>query len=220
MDGLNAIEARVAELQGMLASLAPPVSPSASFASVLDQVQTQAGPTSATPAPLASSRAPATAPASAGQALADGSTPAAPGTMTRTSWAKDLLTRLQVPVTASNLSAVVSWEMAEGGYWNNTATFNPLNTTQREPGSSAMNSVGVQAYTDYETGMQATVETLHNGDYGGILSALQQGTSAEAVRQAVVTSPWGTSASAFAPSLLATGDDVVAGRSPDSSRPR
>lgn len=56
------------------------------------------------------------------------------------------------PITPANAYAVETWERAEGGAWANSAHCNPINTTQPEPGSTPINSlgngVGVQSYTD------------------------------------------------------------------------
>jgi hypothetical protein len=111
---------------------------------------------------------------------------------TAASWAAALLTAGGWPQTACNLSAVTAWERAEGGHWANGARFNPLNTTQPEPGSWSMNSAGVQAYPSWRSGFAATLATLGNGRYGPVLSALSAGTSARAVADAVAASPWGT----------------------------
>ena len=111
---------------------------------------------------------------------------------TAASWAAALLTAGGWPQTACNLSAVTAWERAEGGHWANGARFNPLNTTQPEPDSWSMNSAGVQAYPSWRSGFAATLATLGNGHYPAILSALSAGTSARAVADAVVASPWGT----------------------------
>jgi hypothetical protein len=111
---------------------------------------------------------------------------------TPTTWARALLTRLGVPVSDSNVQAVTAWETAEGGHWSNPDRYNPLNTTQSEPGAVATNSAGVKAYTSWDQGLTATVQTLTNGMYAGILGALGQGKSADDVVSAVVKSPWGT----------------------------
>jgi peptidoglycan hydrolase CwlO-like protein len=110
------------------------------------------------------------------------------------SWAKALLQKLAMPVTPPNVAAITAWELAEGGNWHNSARYNPLNTTQPMSGATAMNSVGVKAYTSWAQGFEATFITLHNGHYAGILAALQRGDDAQAVADAVGSSPWGTSA--------------------------
>jgi peptidoglycan hydrolase CwlO-like protein len=114
------------------------------------------------------------------------------GKITQVTWAQAFLKSLGVPLTADNVAAVVAWEMAEGGHWYNTAYYNPLNTTQSMPGASVFNSVGVKAYTSWEQGLKASVITIRNGYYGGILDALARGNDAQAVADAVAASPWGT----------------------------
>lgn len=107
-------------------------------------------------------------------------------------WAQALLTRMGLPTTTSNVAAVTAWETAEGGHWHNSDRYNPLNTTQPEPGAVSTNSAGVKAYTSWDQGLTATVQTLSNGMYAGILTALARGSSADDVVSAVVKSPWGT----------------------------
>ena len=114
------------------------------------------------------------------------------GKVTQITWAQAVLKSLGLPVTADNVAAMVAWEMAEGGHWYNTAYYNPLNTTQSMPGATVFNSVGVKAYTSWAQGLKATVITMHNGFYGGILDALSRGNDAQAVADAVAASPWGT----------------------------
>ncbi|MFD9053289.1 hypothetical protein [Streptomyces zaomyceticus] len=113
-------------------------------------------------------------------------------TYTPTTWAQKVLALLGVPVSDANVKAMVAWQKAEGGHWNNPDKYNPLNTTQSMPGAVATNSHGVKAYTSWDQGLTATVKTLTNGLYGGILDALRRGDSAESVVGAVTRSPWGT----------------------------
>jgi hypothetical protein len=69
----------------------------------------------------------------------------------------------------------------EGGNWNNTARYNPLNTTLQESGSTTMaggssaGADGVQAYTSWTQGVQATVDTLRSSSYSDIIAALKTG---------------------------------------------
>jgi hypothetical protein len=111
---------------------------------------------------------------------------------TPASWAVALLTSGGWPRTSCNIGAITAWENAEGGNWANSARFNPLNTTEPEPGSDPMNSAGVQAYPSWAEGFRATFTTLTNGNYGAVLAALATGDSAQAVAVAVAASPWGT----------------------------
>lgn len=104
-------------------------------------------------------------------------------------WAKDFLTKLNMPVTTENVRAITAWEQAEG----TKASYNPLATTQGGfNGETTFNSVGVKNYASYEDGLDANVKVITNGLYGNILSALQQGNDANSVARAVANSPWGT----------------------------
>ena len=109
-------------------------------------------------------------------------------------WAHALLTALGDPQTSCNFNAVTAWERAEGGGFGNQASYNPLNVNPGAgagwPGSPA---IGAWAFPDAATGLEYTVRTLNNGDYGGILAALRAGNSARAVCDAIMASPWAQS---------------------------
>src|ERR1035437_4218913 len=107
------------------------------------------------------------------------------------SFAQALLTKLGYPITKLNVADIMSWENAEGGHWNNSAHFNPLNTTQSMPDSSSMNSVGVKAYKSWDDGIAATVKTLKNGYYATILEDLKAGGN-QNFGETVASTPWGT----------------------------
>lgn len=118
-----------------------------------------------------------------------GSQSPAPGSA---AWASAFLSAIPEPQTACDLAAIEAWEAAEGGGVTNNAAYNPLNTTQPEPGSWAINGKNVQAYPSSQEGLDANVTAITNGLYGGVLSALQAGNSAQQVAGAVASSPWGT----------------------------
>lgn len=163
MEGVDAVRARIATIQGSfgaLRSAAPSTGDATGFAAALANAEGSTG--SSAPVP--------------------GATPE------RTQWATDLLAQLGMPKTSENIRALSAWAQAEG----TSANFNPLATTQGAPGASNFNSVGVKNYASYEQGLQATVKTLTNGRYEPILAALRSGTSAAAVGRAVEESPWGT----------------------------
>lgn len=93
-------------------------------------------------------------------------------------FASAVLSYMGIDPTQSDIDFIVAWSAREGGNWGNTASYNPLNTTLQMPGSTVMsggNSAGVQAYTSWAQGIQATAQTLQNGDYGQIVAALQSG---------------------------------------------
>jgi hypothetical protein len=104
-------------------------------------------------------------------------------------WAKDFLSRINMPVTSENVRAIVAWEKAEG----TAAKFNPLATTQGGfAGATKFNSVGVKNYVSYEDGIAANAKVIQNGLYGPILDALRNGNDAMAVARGIKASPWGT----------------------------
>ena len=109
----------------------------------------------------------------------------------RDSWARALLRADGLPRTSCNVAAVVTWELHEGGGFGNQAAFNPLNVN---PGAGAgwpgYNATGAWAFPDAPTGLRYTVQTLNDGYYGSIVSALQAGNSDTNVLTAVQNSPW------------------------------
>ena len=114
------------------------------------------------------------------------------GSYTVQTWAPAFLHAASEPVTVCDVKFVIAWENAEGGNWQNSAAYNPLNSTLREPGSGSINSAGVQKYTSWQQGIEADAATLRNGKYTGILSALSAGNDAQQAANAVAGSPWGT----------------------------
>lgn len=104
-----------------------------------------------------------------------------------------VLHELGIKPNKQNVRAMVGWARAEGGHFHNDAEYNPLNTTLPMPGAGNTGTQGnIKVYKDWHQGVKATVETLRNGNYGGILHALAHG-SAEDVANAIGSSPWGTS---------------------------
>jgi hypothetical protein len=129
------------------------------------------------------------------------------GDINERQWATEFLGRINAPVTEQNMAAMLAWQRAEGGGGGkktglgvNSANYNPLNTTLDVRGAKRMGDgpgyggyeAGVKSYNSWNQGMDATVKTIMNGKYTGILAALQQGGSSAAVLDQVVASPWGT----------------------------
>lgn len=95
-------------------------------------------------------------------------------------FSSNLLKAMGVPETKSNLQFLEAWCQREGGNWKNSATYNPLNTEYQLPGSANFGShlvgqAGVQAYTSWDQGIQATIDTLRLPYYKEIVQALQSG---------------------------------------------
>jgi hypothetical protein len=121
------------------------------------------------------------------------------------SFAVAVLKRLGAPVTPANVRALTGWEKAEGGHWHNQARFNPLNTTEPMPGAGNTGSQGnIKVYRSPQQGVNATVRTLKNGRYAGILAAFANGHNPNAVAQAIGNSPWGTSGGLVAQTIAST----------------
>jgi hypothetical protein len=105
------------------------------------------------------------------------------------------------PASEQNLTFMNAWMIAESGADTGSPTlsgcaYNPLNTTQSEPGSSQcplVTTVPVQAYTTLQYGIDGNVTTAVNGDYNdNILPPVRNGSCAVNDAQGVADSPWGT----------------------------
>jgi hypothetical protein len=119
-------------------------------------------------------------------------------------WAVAVLQRLGYQPSRGAVQSLVGWARAEGGHWNNQARYNPLNTTQPEPGAGNTGSQGnIKVYRDWNQGIDATVKTLRNGRYGQILSGLRSGDPAR-VADAIGQTPWGTSGDLVRRTILGT----------------
>jgi len=106
--------------------------------------------------------------------------------------AVQVLSGLGIKPTAATISKMVAWFNQEGGNWNNSAKYNPLNTTLSKPGAGNTGSQGnIKVYTSWEQGIEATVDALKAPAYKGIVASLSSGSSA-AFEAAVNSSPWGT----------------------------
>lgn len=111
-------------------------------------------------------------------------------------WAAQLLPAIPRPLTVNNMVSVVAWAIAEGGWFENDATYNVLDTDQVMPGSIGVVTTGpgmaVQAYTSEDEGIAATLITLENGYYAGILACLAADAPPPDTIAAIGDSPWGT----------------------------
>lgn len=94
--------------------------------------------------------------------------------------ATDILTAAGLPTTEANIAVITTMARGEG---MSASTNNPLATTQQEPGSSSINSVGVQAYTSYAEGVSATARTLLNGNYNRMVALMRTGADLTAIAE-------------------------------------
>ena len=131
-----------------------------------------------------------------------GSVKAKGADMTKNSWARSVLSGLGAKATPDNISAMMSWMASEGGHWNNSAGYNPLNTTYDMPGSSLMDAgpgraAGVRHYNNWQQGIDATIKTLTGNKadqrgYSTIVDLLKSGAKKDEIMSAVYKSSWGT----------------------------
>ncbi len=107
-------------------------------------------------------------------------------------FAAGLLESLGDAVTPQGVGAIAAWAAGEGSCARN----NPLDTTQPASGATPFNTLGggghVWNYPSSSEGIQATVATLRNGLYGGILAVLANRPTPASLEAAVRASPWGT----------------------------
>jgi hypothetical protein len=115
---------------------------------------------------------------------------------TPTQWASAFLGSLGLPDSKTNVNNIVGWEGLEGGNWDNTATDNPLNTSEQESGSTNYQTgqpgSGVQAYTSWQSGLDATDATIQSPDYGypEIIAALNTSQPWSDFFSAISASDW------------------------------
>jgi hypothetical protein len=86
-------------------------------------------------------------------------------------WQTDIIKGLGGTHSAGAEHLLGAWQQWEGGGTANDADYNPLNTTIG--GYRKINSVGVSAFPDWQTGIQETVNTLKG--YPALTQALRTG---------------------------------------------
>lgn len=112
-------------------------------------------------------------------------------------FAKAMLLHLNAPMTKDAIEALKIWQNFEGGHFQNSAKYNPLNTTYDKYSNKSMNSVGVKIYDSWDDGLHATIETLTGAKagargYSDIVKALQSGANKEEILAAINNSAWVT----------------------------
>lgn len=85
-----------------------------------------------------------------------------------------VLRGIGAPVNKNTLRLMRAWQSGEG----TEATWNPFATTTTRSGSTNFNDlgsgVGVQNFRSFQDGVSATIQTIKNGHYPGILQSLQK----------------------------------------------
>lgn len=93
---------------------------------------------------------------------------------TNSQYFRDVLTKMGITPTASNVGFLVNWAGREG-VPQNIDPYNLLGTTLQVNGSHGTNGPGVQAYHSYADGVGATASMLSQGNFAGIRAALASG---------------------------------------------
>lgn len=108
-------------------------------------------------------------------------------------WARDLLSRIGAPESASNVQFVYDWEVSEGG----GGKYNPLNQGP-VPGHPELTTTGSQYgggaadFASWDAGITGASDYLSFSNFIGIKDALLKGDGAGA-RSALIASPWAAS---------------------------
>ncbi len=85
---------------------------------------------------------------------------------------KEVLAKFGAPSTTGNIVFIKAWRQMEGA----KATYNPFNTTQKKGEvRSNFNTHYVQNYFSFADGVDATYETIKNGNYTNIMRAFKKG---------------------------------------------
>jgi len=108
---------------------------------------------------------------------------------TNADWAKLVLIYGDWPLTDENVTVMLQWMREENGpdnWWNRN---NPLNNGHGAGGGS-----GLGSYDSLDTAARYAADNLlKRSFYAAIVAALEDGTSAHAVAQAIWASPWASS---------------------------
>ena len=110
---------------------------------------------------------------------------------------KSVLSCIGAKPTKDNMLFMYAWRQAEHSLYEKkpAAKNNPFNTTQPMNGATRLkgNTHGVKNYQTTQDGIRATCDTLKNGRYENIIDGFKTNAGLETLKNAVSSSPWGTS---------------------------
>jgi hypothetical protein len=110
-------------------------------------------------------------------------------------WETQILTKIGAPATKNNIQSLDIWAYNEGGAGlANNAAYNPLNTTVTAPGSTSINSVGVQSFPSAAAGIAATAQTLLQSNFAYLKQALVWNLNSDQFGQLLTTANGGSGA--------------------------
>lgn len=140
---------------------------------------------------------------------AAGSSAPATGPPTARNYFTAFLTKLGITPNDQNIAALESVQHYEG----NNNRYNPLNVIQPEPGSTNYNSVGVQTYADFQSGVQGAVDLFQGSHWDGVRAALATGNEGQILQAFDAGYTWspGTNIPALSGQSLAQQDQTLVG---------
>jgi len=143
-----------------------------------------------------------------------------------TGWESQILRALGAPTSANNINTLDTWVQAEGGY----AANNPFNTTVQSgySGDTWYNTFydkngggpyHVLNFGSWQAGLTATVNTLNQGNFSSIKSALVQDVPTSQIGSIITSSGWGTSSwptqsTSYQPEQSSTSSSSGSGQTP------
>lgn len=112
-------------------------------------------------------------------------------------WELCILQGVSAPATQANVADLDGWQLAEGGSTNNTAAYNPFNTSRttdvhNTPLPQTISANGFPAFTDWIAGCAATVATILQPNMTPVAAGLLAGdvSPPPAFLAIVDQSPW------------------------------
>lgn len=133
-----------------------------------------------------------------------GASPSSTASSPSSSWATQILSALEAPLSQNNISKLAAWNACEGNVKSGLGINNPFNTTLDAPGALTVNSDGVKLFPTLAEGIGANVAVIQESRYKAILANLQSDGTASDFASAVGSSPWGSSGTCIANALGTT----------------
>ena len=127
-------------------------------------------------------------------------------------WAADILANIGAPHTRNNVNNIAAWyacETGQGSY--NSLHYNNIFNTEQESayGSGFVPTTQVPTFSNYNTGLWATLMTLRQANMAPIVRALRADAPRPEFAAAVGQAGWGTNPSCISSSTESAG--LVAG---------
>lgn len=111
---------------------------------------------------------------------------------TKRDFAIALLNRLGIPATQNRIVGLVAFAAIEGGHWapKLRGSHNPMNTTLACCGGTSITPIGVKAYPDWTSGIEATARTMVQGNMRAMMDALKADADPREFLRGVTHTEW------------------------------